>query len=507
MATKPGVNTVRSASRGPATVRAFSVCLVLAFSGLLGQTAIAQDWQVDPFIELIATYTDNLYLFPEGLESPSYVGQVNPGISIVKDGGRFTTDTNYRMQVLFFSEDSDLNAIFHQLDADASLEVISESFFIDMDASIGQSVVDPRRPIPTSNVITTQNLGNVTFANINPYLVQQIGSSAAYVRADYIRGIGRYEDFEADSFSSVDNFTQTVWGFYLGTNEEETGFEWSLIYDYQFIDFEVTQDYKFERAGGAIGIPITRSFRVIALGGAESDFLKGRDVGGLDSEYWEVGFRVNGGQGNVFELRTGRRFFGTSYFGNLEYTGRRFSASMMYSENPRTSAMDGPGSDVSIFSVRGADPTFDDPPLADEVILVPIRTEPYISRMARARLEFNAGRSMLFLAYLDEEREFIDTGSELFGLTDGQRVLTAGYRYELGPRTELELNALMGRYDFAESGVITDIRQIVVGITRQLGSETSMRISVRRAEQVTDRDDEFGNYTENAIDLGLVKRF
>lgn len=507
MATTINVSGIQAVTSVRRTVRSFACYLLFAFSGLFSFPAVAQNWEIEPYVEVIATYTDNLYLLQEGFEISDYVGQLNPGINIVRNEGRITTDTSYRMQNIFFADDSDLDTIFHQLDSATTLEIAVEKFFIDLDASIGQSVLDPTRPISTSNVITTSNYGDVTYVDVNPYLIQRLGNSSAYARVDYTWGIGRYEDFGLQTFSRVDDFDQTSWSGYLGTAQRDAGFDWALTYDRQSVDYETISDYKFERAGVMTAIPVSRNFRFLLLGGLESDVFLGRGIGGLDSDYWEAGFRVSSGERNTFEVRTGERFFGSTYFGNFEFEGDVVNASVTYTENPTTSALSGPGSFDADFSVSGLDPVFDEALATDELIIVPIRAEAYISKMLTARIEIRGARSVVYFAYADEDRQFIDVVEGLSGQEDGQDSSTLGFEYELGSRTELEISVATGRYDYPFTEVHADVIQVVAGVSRQLGSKTDLRFSVRHAKQEIDNVLGTGDYVENAIEIGMVRRF
>ncbi|MDJ0710584.1 MAG: TIGR03016 family PEP-CTERM system-associated outer membrane protein [Woeseiaceae bacterium] len=506
MATTTETREPRSGQKG--LTHAGSIGCGLFLSAIaFGQSALAQDWEFEPSIELIATYTDNLLLAGDGFEVESFVGQVIPGFTLVKEDGRFTTDTSYRAQALFFEEDSDLDTVFHQLTADATIEALPESFFIDLDASIEQAVIDPSRGIAASNVVATDNLGDVTYANVNPYVVQRLGSSNAFVRADYAYGIGRYEDFGVATFSRVDDFTEDQLGLYVGTEEDETGFEWSLTYNAQSIDYDVVTDYEFERAGASLGIPVSRSFRLILLGGLESDVLEGRDVGGLDSDYWEAGVRINAGQNKSIELRTGERFFGTTYFGNIEFEGRVMTASVTYTENPTTSALDGPGSAATTFTVGELDPLFEDDPIADDFLLVPVRAEVYVSKLLRSRIEFAGNRTLFVVTFYDEQREFLEAVDGTVDAEDGQSAITAALRYELGARTALDLSATLAKYDYVDTDVTTDIETVVLSVLRSLGANTDLRLSLRHSDQETDSVSGFDNYTEDAIELSFLRRF
>ena len=252
--------------------------LVAAITLGLAGPAASQDWEIEPALEFVATYTDNLYLTPDGTETSSFVGQINPAILLQKDQGRFITDTGYRLQSVYFTEDSDLNGVFHNLNSSSTLALISDRFFIDINATIDQAVIDPRASIPTTNVVITDNLGDVYIGDLNPYFITPLGSRV-FLRLDYEWGIGRYDGFGLDDFSRVDDYTRDGAGFYLGTGQQESGFEWSLMYDGQEIDYEVVEDFRFERAQIAIGVPVTPQFRLVGMAGQESDLLVSRQAG------------------------------------------------------------------------------------------------------------------------------------------------------------------------------------------------------------------------------------
>lgn len=477
--------------------------LVAAITLGLAGPAASQDWEIEPALEFVATYTDNLYLTPDGTETSSFVGQINPAILLQKDQGRFITDTGYRLQSVYFTEDSDLNGVFHNLNSSSTLALISDRFFIDINATIDQAVIDPRASIPTTNVVITDNLGDVYIGDLNPYFITPLGSRV-FLRLDYEWGIGRYDGFGLDDFSRVDDYTRDGAGFYLGTGQQESGFEWSLMYDGQEIDYEVVEDFRFERAQIAIGVPVTPQFRLVGMAGQESDLLVSRQAGGLDSDFWEAGFRVNVGRQKSFEARVGERFFGTSYFGDLRYDGRRLSASVTYSENPTTSALDGLGSLVIPFADGFEGP---EPPSEDDINIGPIRSEAYIARTLNARIEWSGNKSSLFASLFSEDREFFDEPDELGGTQDGQDALTVGFSYELGPRTEAEISAAVFRYGYAGTDVSTDLKRINLGVVRLLGRSTDLRFVYRHVLQDTDSVSGFNNYTENAVDVWLVKRF
>ncbi len=504
------MEVIMATSLGPSAgerrmLRAFSktALVVAALFSTVG-LASADEWQIEPFVEFVATYTDNMYLGAEGNEVSGFVGQVNPGISLREQQGRFRTNTRYRLQSLFFTEDSDFDTVLHQLDSSSTLDVVDERLFVDITASIDQSIVDPRASIPTSNVVATENLGDVFLGDINPYFIQPLGSNTA-LRLDYLWGVGRYDGFGLDNFSRVDDFTRDMASFSIGNGQQESGLEWSLGYVNENVDYDTATDFKFERALVEVGVPVSRTFRLVATAGRESDLLVSLDEGGLDSDIWEVGVRINSGPNKSLELRTGERFFGTSYFGNLAFQGRRLGLSLTYSEDPVTSALGGLGSLVIDFT-SGLE-SDGEPPTEDDINIGPIRAEVYVSKTVRARIDLEGARSGVFVSYSEEDREFLEDPSSLGGTQDGQSAGTVGLTYEFGPRTGAELSASRLHYDYADTLVSTKVTQANLGVVRQVGRESELRINYRHILQHTDSVSGFDNYTENAVDIAFVWRF
>ena len=266
-------------------------------------------------------------------------------------------------------------------------------------------------------------------------------------------------------------------------------------------------DYDYERAQAALGVQLSRSFRLIGLGGRETDLLVGRDIGGLDSEFWEAGFRINAGSNSVVEFRTGERFFGDSYFGNIELEGRRVEFTTSYTENPTTSAEGMLGGLVIPFNPNPASSEDQEQLPIGEIILAPIRAEVYVSKMWRSRFTVNSARTEIYFSYFQEDRDFVDD-LDLVGVSqDGQSSLAIGFIRELGPRTSMELVGRLFEYEYTDSDDVTQVASLEFGITRNIGTGTELGLTLRHAEQDTDSVSQFGNYVESAVDLRLVKTF
>ena len=105
--------------------------------------AFAEEWSITPSLSVIETYTDNLNLSPQGQETDSVISQINPAILIKGEGRRLSLDGAYRMQNLFYSNDSSLDNTKHQFGAGLKSELIEDWFYFDAFGQLTQQLIDP----------------------------------------------------------------------------------------------------------------------------------------------------------------------------------------------------------------------------------------------------------------------------------------------------------------------------------------------------------------------------
>ncbi|MBL8250851.1 MAG: hypothetical protein JNK31_04200 [Candidatus Competibacter sp.] len=99
-------------------------------------------WRITPRVSVGATYSDNIRLAPPSQAEEDLVLQVEPGVSILKRGGRFDLRLDYTAQGLLYGNNGDANTINNQLRAFGTGELLKNNLFLDVYGLIEQLPVD-----------------------------------------------------------------------------------------------------------------------------------------------------------------------------------------------------------------------------------------------------------------------------------------------------------------------------------------------------------------------------
>ena len=467
-------------------MRAAATLILLAVAGV----AHAQQWVFEPRLAVSEIYTDNITLAPDGLEEDDFVTQVTPGFTLVKAEGRFTTDIEYDMESFFYSSDSDRNEIFHDLLALATAEIIRERFFLELDASAGQAVVNPEVPFSSSNVSLSGNRTEYWSAGLNPYWVQPLGSRTQ-ARVDYRYGTVDYQNIDIAQGSQIDDFVRQEFSIEIGTIADEPGFGWWLRGDHRESEYENFGRFEFDEALVEVAIPLGGQLALVALGGKETDFPNNPTTGGLDSDRWEVGFRWRASARAQLEARTGERYFGTTYFFDWQYEARQTSIQMTYSEDPTTI-----GEEQllpAIQAVAGGLPDFE---------IAPLTTELYTRKNFTGAVRWSGARHQVEIEGNDTKRIYLENPG-----TERESGLGVTWLWMLGARTRLDVGLYGGRIEFRDTDVRDDLAQINAGISRQLGRKTLIDFSVRHDQRKSNSEQQSFDYEENAAMITLLRTF
>ncbi|MDG4552738.1 MAG: TIGR03016 family PEP-CTERM system-associated outer membrane protein [Candidatus Competibacter sp.] len=236
-----------------------SIALSLDCNSQEADGYLVRGWQVVPRISVGATYSDNINLVAEDTKG-DMVFQVDPGISVRKQGGRLNLRLDYTAQGLFYSDNGDANQINNNLLAFGTAKLYQNNLFLDAYGSVSQvpivssgrvdagglgsdggslsslglfnnialnilpRSVDVLNPIGIfSNIALTDNEATQSAFGISPYWRQNIGGWAeALLRY-------RYDDV---SYSGSDNLT----------NDQ------SQLFDSQInsVEFNLTSGHNFD---------------------------------------------------------------------------------------------------------------------------------------------------------------------------------------------------------------------------------------------------------------------
>jgi len=97
----------------------------------------ANEWQITPRISVGATYSDNIRLAPSGQAESDLVLQVDPGVSVRKQGGRLDLRFEYTAQGLLYTQQGETR-LNNKLLGSGTAELYQDHLFLDVQGSISQ---------------------------------------------------------------------------------------------------------------------------------------------------------------------------------------------------------------------------------------------------------------------------------------------------------------------------------------------------------------------------------
>ena len=353
--------------------------------------------------------------------------ELAPGIFATYRSARADAKLDYSFIGRAF-EDDDYDAASHLLSANGSYIAVQDVFFIDAQAGYSDSIIDPA--ISTNyggtGLFNRDNVTETASASITPRLSQRLGGFQLDARYTY----GRVWYFDSDDVSNSD---QVFIGFNddsedqrayvsLGTSDVENAATFKGFYEWQNSEFEQSQRYRYERAGLDTSLRLTETLRLVADGGVETDLTETTTDGGLDSEFWHVGFRWQPDSRTSLDARYGDRFFGESYSVDARYDGRWLTLRASYVEDPEVETRR-----VGIdFDPTGI-------PIPPSTDFATLSASPYIRNDAVLTAIAEGARTKIRLDVYDRQRDYLqdvladeettgaqfsvvrDIGSELYG--------------------------------------------------------------------------------------------
>lgn len=154
-------------------------CLALSSAS----PALAQQWNVDPSIEVQATLTNNANYDTGAQREADLIFNVLPAVSFVREGPRLRLNGSASLNVIGYTAGTQTSRILPQANILANLEAIDRLFYIDAALLANQDVLNPF--LPRSDSASTFNKYTYAQARIAPYLQGSAGDDWRYlVRSD-----------------------------------------------------------------------------------------------------------------------------------------------------------------------------------------------------------------------------------------------------------------------------------------------------------------------------------
>lgn len=437
----------------------------------IGLAAPAVAVEIEPAVELGIIRTDNLTLADANPEDAT-IWQLTPSIRVTQNSPRTTADVIYQIEGYDYRERNE-SEVVHQLDADFSLAFMPERFFLDLDASRTQAILDPNAALPINNFVVTANRVDRDEVGAGPSFDIPVGDNVmlrGQVRRAWVNyadplSTGLEDEYHYDNGDiSVDNFRRRA------------GFSWAVRHEKERVEYEQTLlPYEYQRAGAELGFWAGAS-RVFVAGGKESPWDEPLDSS-LDDTFWEIGFDRAVEEGLTTELGLGERTYGSSRRGRFAYATARSAFELSYAETPMTNAGD--------RFVRGGMFNPDEPL---DYLFRAGSVSRYISKRFAGSLSIDLQRTEVALNLFDESREqgtLID-GTPIPDETQDGGSLTI--TWSVGQRLEIGLGGVKAYRDVAGVGS-TNFLSGLTTAEYELGQRTRLTATYQSWKERSDTVD------------------
>ncbi len=455
------------------------VCLLF-----LGMTSVKASTTFIPQLSGEVGYSDNIELALKGNEQSESIFEVNPGFLLLSEGRAHTLMARYRMRNIFYSEDQERNIRFNQLQADVTKELLGETFFIDGSILHTQGATSPENFYNVNSAASPGSVRNETYSNISPY-IKYIFDSSISSELRYEFGSALYED------SSLDNVNKTVL-LHFDSMLNESEFNWAFDYSRSDIEYDVGDafDIRQEKTNIMLQYRLSGSFAMYSDIGYDNNsyaYSEGeRPVGSL----WMAGFIWAPSSRTLLKIGAGERFYGSTYFLDIQHRSRRLEQAFRYSEDI-----------VTVSQVQSAVRTFNasgrvEPPSFNTLAL---SADAFIRKRADFNIGYDVAGNRIGIEGVVEKME----NQTNIGNTGSQESKNAGMYWEkrLTKHAEFRLSSRLERRTNSFQSGESQIKYSELSIRQDLAQNASLSVSYFYSDSKGPQERQ--NYIENYINSSI----
>jgi len=452
---------------------------------LLPYFAIAGDWKVTDDIGLIVTNVDRT---GQGEQSGTVV-ELNPRWIARGRGGRFTANINYAPNLAVGFDDTDPEALTHDLLATGRLEVVPDTFFLGANAAAGiTGTSSTGGPVDAINFNTDG--GQQTFSlALLPEFRRHLNRYVDIVSNNSI-DIVTYREGESEDSSSLNLNLSAISGRYFGRSD------WSVDSNYRETRYDQRTD-KRKDISGTLGYRIDRQWHVFgSLGYEDNDVDSSRDD--TTGTTWDVGTNWTPNPRTSMSARYGSRYFGDTWSGTVNHRSRRTRLGLDFSrdvDNRRNAQL----VDSFFFLVDDSGDILTDPDTGAPIIVNIPRLnetdEDYISNRVRGILTVTGRRTTASITASIEQRSY-----EVSGDGEDSYDLGATISRRLGAGYTASVRASLDQTE-RDAGGESESYDLSLSLSKTFSRRTSASLDILHRDQ--DSSDPDGDYTENRIGLTL----
>ena len=406
-------------------------------------------------------FTDNLFLTAQRPE-PAMIFQLTPNITGGRSGSRSSYRWYYGPSALFYSGDnSDLNRVFHVLQANASIDLVKEYFALQLSANANQNLVDP----------TVQSTGFDAFGNPDAFAQTASISVAPVIQFPLLRANVATVRFapglnyvfaaktaegarNAGSTGSQSNLTIASGDYFSRAPWDVAAF--SNIFSRDNDNDNDNDNYNdtdgISNVRGTVTYPVSAKWNIQGLVGYEwGQYESLSEPGGWR---WRVTPYWSPSRNTSIGLGYGWRYFGADYFASINYRRKKTVVTMSYEvvvSNARTALLDTP---VVYFEEAFGEPIISptsEQTLAGSVSNPPLVAGVFLQYQSLASIAHRIGRTTGYFSVNQNRWDYQRSGIQVDDLQGSllfNRALSRRTRGEVGAQYWLYSQFAVGAVDF-----------------------------------------------------------
>jgi uncharacterized protein (PEP-CTERM system associated) len=477
---------------------------------------------VTPSLRLAETYTDNVFLSPEGSRQSDWITQIIPGISVTANGPRLRLDAFYAPEILYHVQTEREDKVFHRGNAVGTLELADQLLFLEAGAKVDQYDISLQGPLTTSNVNITGNRATAASAYLSPYLLRDIGSAA---RAEARFTYSAWESDE-DQPALPDNTARRVL-LRLTNGPAYRLLTWDVAYTGESIKYETHQETTSEVLTASARRSITSTVGLLLQAGYER-----YDTGlpeTIEDPRYSAGFDWTPTPRTRLAATAGQRLGDETYGFEFRHRTRLTTWNVTYAEDVTTSreeffvpaTQSTAGALDQMFLTQYPDPVARQKAVQEFIArmgLPPTLGAPinffsdqlFLQKRWLASVALQGARNTLVATAFWQLRELLRSTAPTVGdFTESESIRTSGgslaWGLRLTARNRWNLEAGYSRSEFLDSGQVDDFVYLQAGLSRQFQRRVSGSLSYRL--QNKDSTQAGAEYRENAGIASLLMTF
>lgn len=486
-------------------------CIALALAAMaVSGVARAQSMHFRPYVSASATWSDNVGADARGGDGDLSF-EVAPGISVLRESGRFRGNLNAAVRNIVYMNETDRNDTFVVLNGHGQVEAVEDTLFVDMDASIDRS---------NRSVFAGRAAGDPQdFSSDNETRMYGIGPRLKFRLGPDTNGTAKYMTRWVSGGGGLDNRRESTLNAQVANPAQFGRIGWGLEYRRTESDFGragLAGSSSEDILRGTLYAKVTPQLRLRGIVGREkNNFDTATDdrspiVGG--------GFDWNPTERTTISGTSEKRIFGRGYDFRFNHRHANSTWSLSYVRDV-SSSLETVGLDVFqdpefrlLFD--GLERQIADPLLREAVVRrllgfpsigardLFVTNARFVTRSLAGSVSFIGVRNVLTFAVQRSERERLGaavTGNPVddFARFDNvtTRAGTVSLSHKLAPQASLNANLTRSRSTGrGRTDSETERTLFSLALLKQLGPHTSGGVTYRyqRAEGASD-------FVENAI--------